>query len=298
MKFGGHETFFLRPGWLTKGLHLVKHAGGVTWNGDNASDTMGVGRNMSKSIGWWLNRIGLAGRPGRNQDIATTDFGQAVIDLDPYLMHMETWWFIHVALSCRGRDDVFRWFFQTHRDSHFTRDLLEGALMKGIDISGGRLPASKTLERDVAVLLQSYATSIPARNPDPEDNLECPLRGLNLIVLREGLQTYERRRPVNPAPAAAIAATLGLAASDTDSDGYADIPLDMTGPVRTLARTHGVTPEDFVGLAAVAADLLGPRNLSIRFLAGQRVATVRRRSFADWVRLGRDSGGSMTKAAA
>jgi hypothetical protein len=23
MKFGGHETFFLRPGWLTKGLHVT-----------------------------------------------------------------------------------------------------------------------------------------------------------------------------------------------------------------------------------------------------------------------------------
>ena len=51
MKFGGHETFFLRPGWLTKGLYLVRDAENVVWNSDEASDAMGVGRNMSKSNG-------------------------------------------------------------------------------------------------------------------------------------------------------------------------------------------------------------------------------------------------------
>lgn len=106
MRFGGHETFFLRPGWATKGLLLARDAHDLSWNSDEASDAMGVGRNMSKSIGWWLGRMGLIHRPARGEAIAITPFGRAVLDEDRFLARTATIWLLHLHLTLRGEDDI------------------------------------------------------------------------------------------------------------------------------------------------------------------------------------------------
>jgi hypothetical protein len=49
MRFGGHETFAIREGWLHKGLMLLaNHPARVDDN--HVADWLGVGRNMGKSI--------------------------------------------------------------------------------------------------------------------------------------------------------------------------------------------------------------------------------------------------------
>ena len=51
MKFRGHETFYIRKGWLNKGLHTVSENPIVFVNKDeNPMDILGVGSNMVKSI--------------------------------------------------------------------------------------------------------------------------------------------------------------------------------------------------------------------------------------------------------
>ena len=60
MRFGGHETFPVREGWLHKGLKLVVEEPGKL-TGEHVADWLGVGRNMAKSIRYWLQ----AGRPVR-----------------------------------------------------------------------------------------------------------------------------------------------------------------------------------------------------------------------------------------
>lgn len=285
MKFGGHETFYLRPGWITKGLFLVAKDDRVSWSDNRASDALGVGRNMAKSIGWWLGRAGLTGRSSRSAPIELTEFGRAILESDPFVSRLSTVWFLHVALTCRGTDDVFGWFFREWREPRFSRDYITGSLKAKSEKEGGTQPNPKSIERDVAVLLQSYATPIPSETSDPEDNLDCPLRALGLLAHKRGVRMYERRQPVRSAPPAAIAATLSLAAHLPEGEGFADIPLDMIGPIRHVARVFAATPEEFVGQVGEASEALGLDHLSIRFLAGGRVATVRRMRIEEWYRL-------------
>lgn len=285
MKFGGHETFYLRPGWIAKGLFRVAEDDGVSWSDNRTSDSLGVGRNMARAIGWWLGRTGLTGRSSRSAPVELTEFGRSILEADPFVSRLSTVWFLHVALTCRGTDDVFGWFFRDWREPRFSRDYIAGSLKAKSEKEGGAQPNLKSIERDIAVLLQSYATSIPKETYDPEDNLDCPLRSLGLMVHKPGVRMYERRQPVRSAPPTAIAATLALAAANQEEDGFADVPLDMFGPVRRLARVFAVTPEEFVGQVGEAAEVLGRDHLSIRFLAGSRVATVRRASIAEWFRL-------------
>ena len=58
MKFGGHETFPVREGWLHKGLKLVVEDPEKLID-EHVADWLGVGRNMAKSIRYWLQATGL-----------------------------------------------------------------------------------------------------------------------------------------------------------------------------------------------------------------------------------------------
>ena len=57
MRFGGHETFTIREGWLHKGVKLLMENPEQLID-ENACDFLGVGRNMAKSIRHWLVATG------------------------------------------------------------------------------------------------------------------------------------------------------------------------------------------------------------------------------------------------
>lgn len=283
MKFGGHETFYLRPGWLTKGLFLVRDHNQIIWNSDFASDTMGVGRNMSKSIGWWLSLTGLVHRPTQKEALQLTSFGKMVIQHDPYLSHTNSWWFIHLSIILGGQDDVFTWFFQKSSEDRFKKNALEGCLVTHLESQGETVPTPKTLDRDISVLLHSYARPIPApKDQDPEDNLDCPLRRLGLLVHRRDLDDYERRATSTRIPAEVVAATLNLLQKDRGIAGQIDVPLDFAGTVRRAGKIFGLSAEVTAEEIMHTSEILGYDLLSIRHLAGQRVVTLRKAGIADW----------------
>ncbi|MDP2495531.1 DUF4007 family protein [Shimia thalassica] len=286
MKFGGHETFFLRPGWLSKGLFLVHAESNVIWNSDEASDAMGVGRNMSKSIGWWLSLAGLIHRPARGEALCLTPFGSAILENDPYFSEIATWWFMHLSLTLKDNADVFTWFFQHSKEDRFTREILQGEIVRFLAQRSAKVPAVKTLQRDVSVLLQTYSRPIPAPiESDPEDNLDCPFRHLGLLVHRADIGDFERRVPAAKVPASVIGAALAQFDNSKSTDGSFDIPIDYIGPVRRIGKVFGCNSEAMAEKILHAETALPNGLLRIRHLAGQRVATVQRMCFASWVKL-------------
>ena len=59
-KFRAHETFFIRKGWLSKGMRYVLQKPNVfTSKDDNPMDVLGIGANMVKSLRYWLQAVGL-----------------------------------------------------------------------------------------------------------------------------------------------------------------------------------------------------------------------------------------------
>ena len=51
--FGRHETFALRYSWLTKGFQAVQ-ADSEVFASNEATVTLGVGKNMVNAIRYWL----------------------------------------------------------------------------------------------------------------------------------------------------------------------------------------------------------------------------------------------------
>lgn len=55
MKFRAHDTFFIRKGWLSKGMKAVHSKPDVFVSKDeNPMDVLGIGSNMVKSLRYWL----------------------------------------------------------------------------------------------------------------------------------------------------------------------------------------------------------------------------------------------------
>ena len=89
MRFGGHETFPIREGWLHKGLKLLTERPELLV-ADDVADWLGVGRNMAKSIRHWLMATGLAVRAAKETGQFTrrtllepTQLGALVWEHDP-----------------------------------------------------------------------------------------------------------------------------------------------------------------------------------------------------------------------
>ena len=65
MKFRAHETFFIRKGWLSKGMKYVRQTNGEVFidKKNNPMDVLGIGSNMVKSLRYWLLATGLTEEP-------------------------------------------------------------------------------------------------------------------------------------------------------------------------------------------------------------------------------------------
>ena len=64
MKFRAHDTFFIRKGWLSKGMKYVHAKDDVFISkNENPMDVLGIGANMVKALRYWLQAVGLTEEP-------------------------------------------------------------------------------------------------------------------------------------------------------------------------------------------------------------------------------------------
>lgn len=72
MKFRAHDTFFIRKGWLSKGMKYVHSKPDVfVAKDENPMDVLGIGANMVKALRYWLQAVGLTEEPTKAAMILT-----------------------------------------------------------------------------------------------------------------------------------------------------------------------------------------------------------------------------------
>ena len=76
MKFRAHDTFFIRKGWLSKGMKYVHIKPDIFVDKtENPMDVLGIGSNMVKALRYWLQTVGLTQEPTSGRRIQSfTDF--------------------------------------------------------------------------------------------------------------------------------------------------------------------------------------------------------------------------------
>ena len=187
MKFRAHETFFIRKGWLSKGMkHVLRKPNVFVDKAENPMDVLGIGSNMVKSLRYWLQAVGLTQEPRTgHRDQTLTPLGNAVYAHDRFIEEMGTLHLLHYKLAT-NKTDATAWyfFFNKFTASEFTREDFVNALQSYILMSGESISvASRSLSEDFACIINTYVPRYKT-NPSkvsPENNIDCPLGELGLI---------------------------------------------------------------------------------------------------------------------
>lgn len=185
MKFRAHETFFIRKGWLSKGMkNVVRDPAVFMGVNGNPMDTLGIGANMVKSLRYWMQAVGLTSEPSAGRKEQTlTDLGQIIYDNDAYIEEMGSLWLLHYQLA-KNANEATAWyfFFNEFKLTEFTRDDFITHVRNYIRINNEEV-SERSLEDDYNCIINTYVPRIKS-NPEkvqPESNIDCPLGELGLI---------------------------------------------------------------------------------------------------------------------
>ncbi|MDE2937383.1 MAG: DUF4007 family protein [Chloroflexota bacterium] len=200
MRFSGHESFVCRYAWLPKAYRAVVEDPSAFANVEKAMVTLGVGKNMVRSIRFWVEVMGaVASRSDRT--LEPTHFGEAVFGeggFDPFLEDARTLWLLHWNLSSQAENPLFAWNFLLYKwpYAELTRSEALAAFMRETG-SLDRPHSSVTLAQHLDVFLRTYVAP-ESWTGNKEESLDCPLAELELLqnVGDRRVDGSGRREPV------------------------------------------------------------------------------------------------------
>ena len=203
MKFRAHDTFFLRKGWLSKGMKYVHSKPDVfVAKDENPMDVLGIGANMVKALRYWLQAVGLTEEPNSGKRVQTfTPLGQSVFTNDRYIEELGTLYLLHYRLSSNKTDaTAWYYFFNEFTMSEFSRDDFVDFLQRRIRMEDSDATvAIRSLNDDFSCIINTYLPRYKT-SPNrvaPESNIDCPFGELGLIdILSKEKKTYRKAIPV------------------------------------------------------------------------------------------------------
>lgn len=215
MKFRAHDTFFIRKGWLSKGMRCVSNQPDVFISRDsNPMDVLGIGANMVKALRYWLQAVGLTYEPTKGKRIQSfTELGKMVFEHDTYIEELGTLYLLQYCLASQ-KEEATAWyfFFNEFSMSEFSREDYVDALQKYIKMQDDINDyAIRSLNDDFQCIINTYLPRYKS-NPgrvSPENNIDCPFGELGLVdVLNKRKKTYKKSIPasgtLNPYVALAV----------------------------------------------------------------------------------------------
>lgn len=288
MRFGGHQTFSIREGWLFKGMRLLEGEPEL-FGSEYLQDYLGVGKNMAKAIRHWLEATDLAqpvpgSGSGRRVAYELTDLGRLVWHNDRYMLQPTTWWLLHIQLAYSRRHALtWHWFFNRFTASRFERATVVESLRRFIQITGTRMPSIRTLERDVACMLRSYAEPVPRETGDPEDLLECPFIELGLMTSSRHSGFYRVNRGAKGVPFPVFAYAIARAFGISEDQPAVDVSLtELTHNEGSPGRLFCLSAESLFDMVA-GYEASGDGRISILSQAGERIIRIQSQPVSDWL---------------
>lgn len=176
ISFSGHETFVCRQFWLKKGFeHLLAKR---SFNDDDAVVHLGVGKNMTTSIKFWLRGFNII-----TDEDQVTKFGDYLFEgKDPYLEDTASLWLLHYSIIKSEKVFIFNSFFNQFlkEKNEFTKPQLISFLKRKTEENGIKHFSDKTYDSDANVFLRTYNRANDGK-ADIEEETANLLVELNLI---------------------------------------------------------------------------------------------------------------------
>lgn len=185
--FSGHESFVCRYGWLPKLYEAVQREPELFAKDDEAIVTLGIGKNMVKSIRFWGHSFGLT-RTATGRAVEPTQFAIRLLDgkkgIDPYLEDGSSLWRLHWMLTVHASLGAWTAAFLEMQDNEITREnLVELIRRRAITARGAA--TTGTVAQHVDIFLRSYDGGRASSGTVVEESLGCPLQELGLLDVDE-----------------------------------------------------------------------------------------------------------------
>lgn len=200
-RFRAHESFFIRKGWLYKGMKNVYRKPNVfTDKDENPMDILGIGANMVRSLRYWLQAVKLTNEPKTGTKNQTfTELGQIIWENDSYIEEMGTLWLLHYQLAT-NEDNATAWyyFFNEFKMTEFKKEDFLLSISNYAKIKYDAEIADSSFEGDFECLINTYVSRLKS-NPEkvhPESNIDCPFGELGLIdIVNKKNKSYKKSSP-------------------------------------------------------------------------------------------------------
>ena len=258
--FSGHETFPCRYTWLKKGIDAVRGKPTI-FADDSATITLGVGKNMVRSIHHWCQVTGLIefGEKDLNnrRRFVPTELGDRTFaddGFDPYLEDAATLWLIHWQLATNAnRATTWFWAFSVFSQNEFGRDTFTSELINWTERNTRNRISENSIKRDVDCFLRTYVPSRLTKTTMMEDTFDCPLVELDLISNSPDGKIYRFHRGPKPSlPTEIFAVALSefwdTYFSENNTLTFANIAYSEKSPGRTFQLDEDTLVEYLEGL--------------------------------------------------
>ncbi|OQB95067.1 MAG: hypothetical protein BWX84_00075 [Verrucomicrobia bacterium ADurb.Bin118] len=156
---------------------------------------LGVGKNMARSIRFWAQVTGMTTGAAKGGGHSLTTLGRTLLGehgLDPFLEDIRTLWLIHWNLSSDTKTPLLAWDYLLN---HWQQpDLVPSVVLKALHKEAARQEndlSPVTIEQHFDTFLHTYVPTRRRKREVQEDNLDCPLVELELIV-RVGERPIDR----------------------------------------------------------------------------------------------------------
>ncbi|MDG5472074.1 DUF4007 family protein [Jeotgalibacillus sp. ET6] len=182
MGFGQHQSFYLRPQWLYKGMREIYDNPRFFYEDDHF-EKLGVGKNMAKSVRYWMTATKILDEVKKTKiEHYLTDKGSIVLKKDPHLQKNFTKGLLHYLLVTDiNVATTWYWFFNVYNEEVFDKASLSKELENWVEEKFKRKVSINSQRRDIDCLIATY---LPKNFKDatPEDVIRSPFEELGLLA--------------------------------------------------------------------------------------------------------------------
>lgn len=191
----GHSSFYLRNGWLKKGIeYILKNNSEDIFSKSNikAIDELGIGSVMVQSLRFWLIMLDIIEKKDKKYYLKREI--EYILKKDPYLQKIDTLWLLHTYIMERDKNEenpiLWNLFIGDKKNSVFTEEEARNILIDFYKEKSEKI-SERSVKDSVNVFIKTYYKDIDLKE-DPEDNLFSPFIKLNYLLKNEEGKYYFR----------------------------------------------------------------------------------------------------------
>ena len=203
MKFRAHETFFIRKGWLSKGMKYVQQTNGEVFisKTENPVDVLGLGTNMVKALRYWLQVVELTEENPKTRKQNLSELGTIIFEKDRYLEEIGTLLLLQYKLATNSEKATSWWyFFNYFNQTEFNVNDFLLEISKWIknenDDEEDVSKKIRSLTDDFNCIINTYFSKTNIADKSPENNIDCPFVELGLIGTGSKTKTFRKKTPL------------------------------------------------------------------------------------------------------